>query len=148
MAGSDTLGNLVHLTLLPNRSETLEIDMREKDGFDPDAIAKAMAQSAEMDESNDYVARGRSHRSLELDQLRANWVSAFKKWAHSLGVADSLELGELWAEFRLRNVEPPFDLVRDEQRMLVEEVQKHGPHNEGVRQAIASFLDELDKPKH
>jgi hypothetical protein len=32
--------------------------------------------------------------------------------------------------------------------MLVEEVQKHGPHNEGVRQAIASFLDELDKPKH
>ena len=96
-----------------------------------------------MDETNDYVARGRSHRSLELDQLRTDWVSAFKKWAHSLGVA-----GELWAEFRPRNVEPPFDLVRDEQRMLVEEVQKHGPHNEGVRQAIASFLDELDKPKH
>jgi len=90
-----------------------------------------------MDETNDYVARGRSHRSLELDQLRTDWVSAFKKWAHSLGVA-----GEFWAEFRPRNVEP------HEQRMLVEEVQKHGPHNEGVRQAIASFLDELDKPKH
>ena len=117
--------------------------MQGKDGFDPDAVAKAVVQSAEMDETNDYVARGRSHRSLELDQLRTDWVSAFKKWAHSLGVA-----GELWAEFRPRNVEPPFDLVRDEQRMLVEEVQKHGPHNEGVRQAIASFLDELDKPKH
>jgi hypothetical protein len=110
---------------------------------DPAAVAKAVVQSAEMDETNDYVARGRSHRSLELDQLRTDWVSGFKKWAHSLGVA-----GELWAEFRPRNVEPPFDLVRDEQRMLVEEVQKHGPHNEGVRQAIASFLDELDKPKH
>src|SRR5690348_2115381 len=75
-----------------------------------------------MDETNDYVARGRSHRSLELDQLRTDWVSAFKKWARPLGVA-----GELWAEFRPRNVEPPFDLIRDEQRMLVEEVQKHGP---------------------
>ena len=122
--------------------------MWEKDGFDPDAIAKAVMQSAEMDETNDYVARGRSHRSLELDQLRADWVSAFKKWAHSLGVADSQGLGELWAEFRLRNIEPPLDQVRDEQRILVEEVQKHGPHNPGVRQAIASFLDDLDKPKH
>jgi hypothetical protein len=122
--------------------------MREKDGFDPDAIAKAVVQSAEMDEASDYVARGRSHRSLELDQLRAYWVSAFKKWTNSLGAADSRRLGELWAEFRLRNMEPPFDRVRDEQRILVEEVQKHGPYNPGVRQAIASFLDYLDKPKH
>jgi hypothetical protein len=41
--------------------------MQGKDGFDPDAIAKAVVQSAEMDETNDYVARGRSRRSLELD---------------------------------------------------------------------------------
>ena len=101
-----------------------------------------------MDETNDYVARSRSHRSLELDQLRTDWGSAFKKWAHSLGVADSQELGELWAEFRLRNIEPPFDEVRDEQRILVEEVQKHGPCNPGVREAIAGFLDDLDRPKH
>jgi hypothetical protein len=117
-------------------------------GFDPDAIAKAMVQSAEMDETNDYVAHGRSHRSLKLDQLRADWASAFKKWAHSLGAADSGRLGELWAEFRLRNIEPPFDQVRAEQRILVEEVQKYGPYNPGVREAIAGFLDDLDKPKH
>jgi hypothetical protein len=101
--------------------------MRDMDGFDADAIAKAMVQSAEMDETVDYLARGRSHRLLELDQLRAVWVSAFKDWAHSLGVANSRGLGELWAEFRLRDIEPPFDQVRDEQRILVEEVQKHGP---------------------
>ena len=122
--------------------------MQDKDGFDPDAIARAVVQSAEMDETNDYVARGRSHRSLKLDQLEADWASAFKKWAHSLGVADSRRLGELWAEFRLRNIEPPFDLVHDEQRILVEEVQKYGPHNPGVREAIAGFLEDLDKPKH
>jgi hypothetical protein len=68
--------------------------MREKGGFDPDAIAKAVVQSAEMDEASNYVARGRSHRSLELKRLRADWVSALKKWAHSLGVADSRGLGE------------------------------------------------------
>jgi hypothetical protein len=65
---------------------------------DPAAVAKAVVQSAEMDETNDYVARGRSHRSLELDQLRTDRVSAFKKWAHSLGVA-----GELGTRVRRSN---------------------------------------------
>ena len=122
--------------------------MRKKDGFCPDAIAKAVVQSAEMDETNDYAARGRRHRSVELDQLKAEWVSAFKKWALSLGAADPREIDDLSAEFRLRNIEPPFDQVRDEHRMLVEEVRKGGPHDPRVRQAIADFLDELDKPKH
>ena len=122
--------------------------MGTMDRFDPDAIAKAVVQCAEMDETNDYVARGRRHRSLKLDQLRTDWVSAFKKWAHSLGVANSRRLGELWAEFRLRKIEPPFGQVSDEQRALVEEVQKHRPYHSGVRRAIATFFDALDKPTH
>ena len=77
--------------------------------------------------------------------LGTDRVNAFRKWAHSLGVRIH---GELWTEFRPGKIEPPFDQVRDEQRILVEKLQKHGPHNEGIRQAIASFLDELDKPKH
>ena len=66
-----------------NRSESQGFDTRGKDGFDPDAVAKAVVQSAEMDQTSDYLARSRSHRSLQPNQLRADWVSAFKKWAHS-----------------------------------------------------------------
>jgi hypothetical protein len=66
-----------------------------------------------MDETNIVWRAVEAIGSLKLDRLRAGWVSAFKKWTNSLGVADSQGLGELWAEFRLRNIEPPLDQVRD-----------------------------------
>jgi hypothetical protein len=104
-----------------------------KDKFDPDAMAKA----------------GRERAALELDYLTADWVIAFKTWALSHGVAaGSRELNDLSAEFQLRNIELPFDQVREEQRALLEEMLKVGSDNTGVVQAVLDFLNELDGPMH
>jgi hypothetical protein len=108
--------------------------MPKKDKFDPDAMAKAMLESLELESTQAYVSRGRGHESLELDRLRAVWVRAFKEWAASLGSADPRALDDVSAEFRLRKIEPPFDLVSDERRVLVEEVRKGGPYNPGFLQ--------------
>jgi hypothetical protein len=98
-----------------------------KNNFDPNAMAKA----------------GRDRASLELDQLRADWVSAFKKWTLSQGAVGSREMNDLWAEFRLQNIEPPFDQLRE---ALVDEVRKVGSHNRDVAQAVADFLNKLEEP--
>ncbi len=102
-----------------------------KDKFDPDAMAKA----------------GRERAALELNDLMADWVSAFKIWALSHGATGSRKLNDLSAEFQLRNMELPFDQVREEQRALLEEMLKVGSDNSGVVQAVADFLNELDRPK-
>ncbi len=105
--------------------------MQEKN-FDADAMAKA----------------GRERAALELDDLRADWVSAFKIWALSHGATGSRELNDLSAEFQLRNIELPFDQVREELRTLAEEMPKVGSDNWGVVQAASQVLNEPDGPKH
>jgi hypothetical protein len=102
--------------------------MQKKNNFDPDAMAKA----------------GRERASLELDQLRADWVSAFKKWTLSQGAAGSREMNDLWAEFRLLNIEPPFDQVRE---ALLEELRKVGSNSRNVAQAVTDFLNRLEEPR-
>src|SRR5271168_1705916 len=96
--------------------------------FDPDAMAKA----------------GRARAALELDRLRADLFSAFKKWALSHGAVGSKERNDLWAEFQLQNIEPPSDQVRE---ALMEEVRKVGSDNPGVAEAVADFLNELEGAK-
>ena len=102
--------------------------MRKKNNFDPYAMAKA----------------GRERASLDLDQLRADWISAFKKWTLSQGAAGSREMNDLWAEFRLQNIEPPFDQVRE---ALEEELRKVGSHNRDDTRAVADFLNKLEEPR-
>ena len=103
-----------------------------KKSFDPDAMAKA----------------GRERAALELDDLKADWVCAFKIWALSHGATGSRELNDFSAEFQLRNIELPFDQVRKEQRALVEEMLKVDSDNTGVVQEAADLLNERDRPKH
>src|SRR5271166_4798566 len=87
-----------------------------KKSFDPDAMAKA----------------GRERAALELDDLKADWVCAFKIWALSHGAIGLRELNDLSAEYQLRNIELPFDEVREEQGALVEEMRNVGSDNSAV----------------
>jgi hypothetical protein len=53
-------------------------------------------------------------------------------------------MNDLRAQFRLQNIDPSFDQVREE---LVKEARKVGSDNPGVAQAVADFLNELEGPK-
>jgi hypothetical protein len=103
-----------------------------KKSFDQDAMAKA----------------GRERAALELDDLKADWVCAYKRWALSHGATGSRKLNDLSAEYQLRNIELPFDQVREEERAVLEEMLKVGSDNTGVVQEAADLLNERDRPKH
>ena len=106
--------------------------MRKEDQFDPDAIAQAVVEREQLEEMREYVIRGRRYESLEVDQLRAVWVRAFKTWVVSRGGAATRELNYSRAEFRLRKTEPPYDEVNDERSTFIEEIRKVGPDNQGA----------------
>jgi hypothetical protein len=123
--------------------------MRKEDQFDPDAIAQALVEREQLEEMREYVIRGRRYKSLEVDQLRAVWIRAFKTSVVSRGGAGTRELNNSWAEFRLRKTEPPYDEVNGERSALVEEIRKVGPDNPRAAQKLKEFLEELrTQPKN
>ena len=100
-----------------------------------------------MEKTQSYLARGRPWETLPLEQLKANWVTALRQWI-SNGFGESRALGDLETEMRLRQVDPPYDLVPNETKAMHAAVVQGGPSNPGLRQEIDQFLAEKDKPKH
>ena len=66
--------------------------MRKENQFDRDAIARTLVAQEQLEETREYVIRGRRYELLEADQLRAVWVRAFKTWVVSRGSAGIREL--------------------------------------------------------
>jgi hypothetical protein len=128
--------------------------MRKEDQSDPDALLRALMERDEVEETRDYVTRGRRHKSFDVDQLGAIWVRAFKTFiSPGSGTQELQELSDSWAEFRLRRIEPPYHEVSDELRALQEEiwedVRKRGLDNRGLAQKLEELLEEMrTKPKN
>ncbi len=76
-----------------------------------------------LEEMNDYLGRGRMHGKLSADQLQHLFVGVF----HELARASSFEailprLHDVEAEYRLRQLDPPYALVRDDAEDFIERV--------------------------
>jgi hypothetical protein len=76
-------------------------------------------------ELRDYLERGRPHKNLNLEQMQG----LFKRIFISLAQLTSLrtmfiKLHDLQAEYTLRRVKPPYDLVRDEAEQFISAVQQ------------------------
>jgi hypothetical protein len=103
-----------------------------------------------MNETADYVRRGRRYLSLPLSELNDRWIPAFRD-AVSNGMVDRVvDMDDLAAELRLRGLDPPFDRVADEVEKLTADLEKTGPDSTSpaVRNAIKEFLIARSKPKN
>jgi hypothetical protein len=88
----------------------------------PDQRDMEMFFASELiDHIADYASRGRSYKSLTDDQLSRQWIAAFKNFAddRSDHGRRATEM-DLKAEFQLRNIEPPYDVVKPEIDRVVE----------------------------
>ena len=76
-----------------------------------------------IDHIADYASRGRFHKRLTDDQLSATWIAAFRNFADDRNDRGrrAIEM-DLKAEFQLRNMEPPYDLVKPEIDRVVEDM--------------------------
>jgi hypothetical protein len=71
----------------------------------------------------DYAARGRAHCHLPLAALARKWTAAFRAAVRSPGRRDIRAVErDLSAEFKLRNLAPPYHQVEDDRQRLIAEI--------------------------
>jgi hypothetical protein len=80
----------------------------------------AMMQAKAVDVAADYVRRGRAHRGLTDADLVAAWVAAFGAYSLDPDPArpPRSALNDFEAELNLRQIDPPFDAVREDLERL------------------------------
>src|ERR1700756_2897380 len=87
-------------------------------GTDDDDIVLAWLRNRSFEQTEDYVRRGRHLADVSTEELKRQWVEAFRIWAANYGTEDHRVREDLEAELQLRRDEPPFDLVADEINVL------------------------------
>lgn len=126
---------------------------------DADNLAGAILQSALMDETRDYLKRGRRFEAVATAQLNQQWVAAFREFGQAAaayeagdrtGWYDTRDLDDAAAELRLRGLDLPLDAVKAEAGALQRLVQAIGPDapSPALDQKIEQFLAERRKPKN
>jgi hypothetical protein len=67
-----------------------------------------------MKEVQDYISRGRSLECTSIDELAGEWVSLIREWAADLRRAQDRRRADIEAEYQLRGLEKPYEIVKDE----------------------------------
>jgi hypothetical protein len=109
------------------------------------ALASVFLASEWMDETRDYLARGRRFEKLSPDQLNDGWEGAFRRWLSRHG--DPRETDDYAAELRLRELELPYERVENELKIIHDENAKLGPDNPGIQARIDKFMRSKANPQ-
>jgi hypothetical protein len=79
-----------------------------------EAEVEAFLRSGEMDQIEDYSARGRAYQRAPQDELVELWIAAFKGWVETPTDVEARQRErDLSSEFRLRGGEPPLWAARE-----------------------------------
>jgi hypothetical protein len=106
----------------------------------------------EMDETSDYVARGRAFKGREDAEVIDLWVAAFEKLFATRTAEARLMVEDLSAELRLRKIEPPADRIRTILEKTAAEMYQPGAENDprwdSLERKFEQALAGLKKPKN
>jgi hypothetical protein len=140
-----------------SRSKTVP-SMAEDDRAAFEADCRSFTIHETLDELANYAARGRKFESLSDDQLTDHFGETFRKLADDPAKWEYRALTkDLVAEFQMRNIEPPYDLVSEEfdrvceavlrhlDRMKKEDPDRYAEMNREVARDFARFLSERDR---
>lgn len=78
------------------------------------AMVHAFLQHRSVEQSQDYLARGRRFATLDVGQLSEEWIIAIRSWLARKDPARERMMDDLTAELQLRGFEPPYDTVNQE----------------------------------
>jgi hypothetical protein len=130
---------------------TKQKDLMKKSEERLKALALASVDVALMDQTNDYVMRGRHFARLDSYELNEIWAAAFKKRFTPLTkAAQYCEFADAWAELRLRGAELPLHLVPAEHEKLqkiIRSINHDAPFPE-IDRINEKFIEDLNKPKN
>jgi len=115
---------------------------------DDRAMLQAMIESAAMDETLDYLRRGRAHGDMTDEALRDEWARAFKHWFAWRSRSGRRQTDDLSAELRLRKIDAPFERIATESGTMAEEIRYQGADSEDIREKIEKFRRDLRRRKN
>jgi hypothetical protein len=123
---------------------------------DSETEVQALLASTQMDNTADYLARGREYQHLVQDELLGAWVRAFKTMVGTGipgGPAARQRERDLAAEIKLRGIEPPYSDVKDAVERFCSDVMARVESDpealQRVTDSLESYFVELwSKPKN
>ena len=83
---------------------------------------------AEPNEVSDYVSRGRHLEHTPVEALAGAWMNLIRVWAAAPEKEPDIRLVDIEAEYSLRGLEPPYELVKSEMDALA-----NAPHQSDRR---------------
>jgi hypothetical protein len=115
-----------------------------------EALPEVWLQNELLEQTRDYLTRGRRFGRLRLDRLNEEWAKAFRQFVTQRTGPHLRDMDDAGAELRFRGEEFPTYLVTSEVEQLRTAVQRVGPVSpsaEFVRK-IDEFIRHMNKPKH
>jgi hypothetical protein len=102
---------------------------------DPEAVVNAFLQHKSLEQTQDYLVRGRRFAKLDVAQMSEDWILAHKNRTNERMMDD------LAAELRLRGLEPPYGAV--EQVLADRSAQTKETEQEKVLRTVAREIGEF-----
>jgi len=81
---------------------------------DPEAVVNAFLQHKSLEQTQDYLVRGRRFAKLDVAQMNEEWIIAVRSWLAHKDRTNERMMDDLAAELRFRGVEPPYAAVEQE----------------------------------
>jgi hypothetical protein len=114
------------------------------------AMADAILASALMEETAQYLSRGRQFKTTSEVELKLRWAEALRRWIKTHSAGNVRQLDDLSAELRLRGMGSPEDSVKAELSSMVDEIRRDCESDpeclEEIAKRIAEFRMVMDKP--
>ena len=115
-----------------------------------EALPEAWLQNELLEQTRDYVTRGRRFERLRINQLNEEWAKAFRQFVRRQIGPYVRDMDDAGAELRLRGEEFPTQLVMSEVEQLRAAIQRVGPISPSAEfhRKIDEFIRDMNKPKH
>lgn len=115
---------------------------------DPTDVILSWIGDKRLQDVEDYVRRGRLLSGVPTEELMSRWVSLFKYWAFQPALVEpSHEYTDTESELQIRKIEPPFEQVEAEFKMIQDktriayEAARKDPDR--MKQGSEAALDDL-----
>jgi len=113
----------------------------------PAAVVDAFLEYRRMEQTKDYLSRGRRFAALDVGQLSEDWIIAVRSWLACKDREREQMMDDLTAELQLRRSEPPYDAVKQElaARFALIEGADQAKAGTQLAQEVALFMRERHK---
>jgi hypothetical protein len=115
-------------------------------------LTMSIVAEAAMDETLDYVKRGRRFKETDGEELKQRWAATFRLLINDLDDRQVLgALNDLGAELQLREIGLPYEAVKVQVEKLIATVRtpEEDPESwDNVRRAIADLLAKRGVERH